>query len=47
MKECFKNDDITIYYNITKKENSNMDGTLYATNNKNVDINWVKIIFQI
>ena len=47
MKECFKNDDISIYYTITKKEQSNLDGTIYATNNKNLEINNVKIIFQV
>jgi AP-1 complex subunit gamma-1 len=47
MKECFKNDDITMYYNITKKEGNNIDGSLYATNNKNIEIIGVKIIFQV
>ena len=47
MKECFKNDDITMYYNITKKESNNIDGSLYATNNKNIEITGVKIIFQV
>ena len=47
MKECFKNDDITMHYNITKKESNNIDGSLYATNNKNIEIIGVKIIFQV
>ena len=47
MKECFKNDDITMYYNITKKESNNIDGSLYASNNKNIEIIGVKIIFQV
>ena len=47
MKECFQNDDITMYYNITKKESNNIDGSLYATNNKNIEIIGVKIIFQV
>ena len=47
MKECFKNDDITMHYNITKKESNNIDGSLYATNNKNIEITGVKIIFQV
>ena len=47
MKECFQNDDITMYYNITKKESNNIDGSLYATNNKNIEITGVKIIFQV
>ena len=47
MKECFKNDDITMHYNITKKEGNNIDGSLYATNNKNIEIIGVKIIFQV
>ena len=47
MKECFKNEDISIYYNISKKEAGNIDGTFYATNNKNVPITGVKIIFQV
>ena len=47
MKECFKNDDISIYYTITKKEQSNLDGTIYATNNRNISLSGVKIIFQV
>ena len=47
MKECFKNDDVSIYYNITKKEGSNIDGSVYATNNKNIQITGVKISFLV
>ena len=47
MKECYKNEDISIYYNITKKEGSNMEGSVYATNNKNIEINNVKIGFLV
>ena len=47
MKECFKNEDISIYYNITKKEGNNIDGSVFATNNKNTQINGVKISFLV
>ena len=47
MKECFKNEDISLYYNITKKEGSNVDGSVYATNNKNIKITGVKISFLV
>ena len=32
MKECFKNEDISLYYTIIKKEGSNIDGAVFATN---------------
>ena len=38
MKECYKNEDISIYINITKKEGRNIEGSVYATNNKNESI---------
>ena len=47
MKECYKNEDISIYYNITKKEGSNIEGSVYATNNKNESITGVKIVFLV
>ena len=47
MKECFKNEDISIYYNITKKEGSNIDGSVYATNNTKLKITGVKISFLV
>jgi hypothetical protein len=47
MKQCFKNEDISIYYNITKKEGNNIDGSVYASNNKNSKINGVKISFLV
>ena len=47
MKECYKNEDISIYYNITKKEGSNIEGSVYATNNKNESITGVKIAFLV
>ena len=47
MKECFKNEDISLYYNITKKEGNNVDGSVYATNNKNIKITGVKISFMV
>ena len=39
MKECYKNEDISIYYIITKKEAISIDGSIYASNNKNIEIN--------
>ena len=47
MKECYKNEDISIYINITKKEGSNIEGSVYATNNKNESITGVKIVFLV
>ena len=47
MKECFKNEDISIYYNITKKEGNNIDGSVYATNNTKLKITGVKISFLV
>lgn len=47
MKECYKNEDISIYYNITKKEGSSIEGSVYATNNKNESITGVKIVFLV
>ena len=47
MKECFKNEDISIYYNITKKEGNNVDGSVYATNNTKLKITGVKISFLV
>ena len=32
MKECFKNEDKSLYYTITKKEGSNINGAVFATN---------------
>ena len=47
MKECFKNEDISLYYTIAKKEGSNIDGSIYATNNSNNQISEVKINFLV
>ena len=47
MKECFKNDNISIYYNITKREGNNIDGSVYATNNTKLKITGVKISFLV
>ena len=32
MKECFKKEDISLYYTSIKKEGSNIDGAVFATN---------------
>ena len=47
MKECFKNEDITLFYSITKKEGTNIDGSVYASNNSNEQITEVKINFLV
>ena len=47
MKECFKNEDISLYYTITKKEGSNIDGAVFATNHSNSQITEVKINFLV
>ena len=46
MKKCYKNEDISIYYIITKKEANGIDGSIYASNNKNIEINNIKKVFQ-
>ena len=38
---------ISIFYNITKKEANNIEGSIFATNNKNIEINNVKISFLV
>ena len=47
MKECFKNEEISLFYSITKKEGSNIDGSVYASNNSNGQITEVKINFLV
>ena len=47
MKECYKNEDISIYYIITKKEANSIDGSIYSSNNKNIEINNIKISFLV
>ena len=48
MKECFKNEDISLYYSITKKEGNNIDGSVFASNNnKEEQITEVKINFLV
>ena len=47
MKECFKNEDISLYYNITKKEGSILDGSVFASSHSNEEITDVKINFLI
>ena len=47
MKKCYKNEDISIYYIITKKEANGIDGSIYASNNKNIEINNIKISFLV
>ena len=47
MEECFKNEDITLYYKITKKEGSVIEGSVFASNNSNEQITDVKINFLV
>ena len=47
MKECFKNEDISLYYNITKKEGGNIDGAILASSNSKESISEVKINFLV
>ena len=47
MKECFKNEEISLYYSITKKEGSNLEGSLYVSNNSKEQITELKINFLV
>ena len=47
MKECFKNDDIILYYSITKKEGNNLEGSVFASNNSKEQITELKINFLV
>ena len=47
MKECLKNEDVSIYYSITKKEGNNIDGTVYVSNNTKEQITEFKIVFLV
>ena len=47
MIECFKNDDVALYYNISKKEGNNIEGSIYVSNNVKETIKDVKINFLV
>ena len=47
MKECFKNEDVSVFYSITKKEGNNIDGSVFVSNNKQEKINELKINFLV
>lgn len=47
MKECFKNEDLSLYYSITKKEGSTIDGSVFASSHSNEEITDVKINFLV
>ena len=47
MKECFKNEDISLYYTITKKEGGTIDGAILASSNSKESISEVKINFLV
>ena len=47
MKECFKNKDISLYYNITKKEGGTIDGAILVSSNSKESISEVKINFLV
>ena len=47
MKECFKNDDVSLYYSITKKEGNNIDGSVFVSNNSKEQINEIKLNFLV
>ena len=47
MKECFKNEDLSLYYNITKKEGSTIDGSVFASSHSKEEITDVKINFLV
>jgi hypothetical protein len=47
MKECFKNEDVSVYYSITKKEGNNIDGSIYVSNNSKEQINEIKLNFLV
>ena len=47
MKECFKNEDLSIYYIITPKDALNYDGVVYASNNSTNPIDNLKMNFMV
>ena len=47
MKECFKNEDVSLYYSINKKEGNNIDGSVFVSNNSKEQINDLKINFLV
>ena len=47
MKECFKNEDISLYYTTEKKEGGVIDGSIFASSNSNEQIKEVKINFLV
>jgi hypothetical protein len=47
MKECFKNEEISLYYSITKKEGSVLEGSLFVSNNSKEQITELKINFLV
>ena len=47
MKECFKNEDVSIYYSVTKKEGNNIDGSIFVSNNTKEQITELKIVFLV
>ncbi len=47
MKECFKNEDVTLYYTVDKKEGGVIDGSIFASNNSNDEIKEFKINFLV
>lgn len=47
MKECFKNEDLSIYYIITPKDALNYDGVVYASNNSSNPIDNLKMNFMV
>lgn len=47
MKECFRNEYITLYYQITKTSDTTYDGSVYATNNSGEIIENIKLNFMV
>ena len=47
MKECFKNEDISLYYTVDKKEGGVINGSIFASSNSNEQIKEVKINFLV
>ena len=47
MKECYKNEDISLYYTVDKKEGGVINGSIFASSNSNEQIKEVKINFLV
>ena len=47
MKECFKNEDLSLYYTSNKKEGNIIDGSIYVSNNSKEQITEIKITFLV